>query len=120
MHWFMQDGPYPVNIGFTAHHKDLSKLHKRLMGCAAVEPVGGDAYTWFFNEKPDGEYKYVVISMAPGWADLEPWDLAGVIAHEAVHVAQYVWEIIGEQNPGSEAEAYLVQTITRSILKILG
>lgn len=36
-----------------------------------------------------------------------------VLAHEAVHVKQRLYEYIGEREPGRESEAYLVQSIAQ-------
>jgi hypothetical protein len=42
-------------------------------------------------------------------------DQVGVIAHEAVHVWQYILEFIGEEAPGKEMEAYSIQWITSTM-----
>lgn len=38
-----------------------------------------------------------------------------LLCHEAVHCAQFIFENFGEDNPGCEEEAYLVQAIAQSL-----
>ena len=42
--------------------------------------------------------------------------LAALMAHEAVHVAQIVLDHFGEDEPGEETRAYLVQGVTYALL----
>lgn len=42
--------------------------------------------------------------------------LAALMAHEAVHVSQIVLDHFGEDEPGEETRAYLVQGVTHTLL----
>lgn len=42
---------------------------------------------------------------------------AGMLAHEAVHVMQELFESIGEKQPGHETEAYAVENCTRVLIE---
>ena len=42
--------------------------------------------------------------------------LAALMAHEAVHVAQTILDHFGEDEPGEETRAYLVQNVTYALL----
>ena len=42
--------------------------------------------------------------------------LAGYLAHEATHVAQELFESIGERKPSNELYAYVVQNVTESLI----
>jgi hypothetical protein len=44
----------------------------------------------------------------------------GIVAHESVHVAQNLFEAMGETNPGCETEAYIVQFIVDWVHAELG
>lgn len=43
--------------------------------------------------------------------------LAAVVAHEASHVCDSVFEHIGEGSPGTESRAYLLQWVTEAVLE---
>lgn len=50
-------------------------------------------------------------------ADVRDADqLAALMAHEAVHVSQIVLDHFGEDEPGEETRAYLVQNVTYALL----
>ena len=42
--------------------------------------------------------------------------LAALLAHEAVHVSQMIFDHFGEDAPGEETRAYLVQNVTYGLL----
>ena len=44
--------------------------------------------------------------------------LAALMAHEAVHVSQIVLDHFGEDEPGEETRAYLVQGVTHALLEM--
>jgi hypothetical protein len=43
-------------------------------------------------------------------------DVATLLVHEAVHVVQEYFRYIGEDNPGSEIEAYAIQNVSASLM----
>lgn len=48
--------------------------------------------------------------------DVEPIQVATLLAHEAVHIKQDMCEHIGEQNISSEMEAYIVQSVLQDLM----
>lgn len=72
-----------------------------------------DAQTWMFC---DGTGDYAVVLFGAGDA-YEPWEDAGMLAHEATHVMLYALGRIGEEEPAEEEMCYLVQAVTRWLLK---
>jgi hypothetical protein len=46
-------------------------------------------------------------------------ELAATLAHEATHLMRWLFEHIGEKEPGTEAQAYLVEHVVRGGLKAL-
>lgn len=72
-----------------------------------------DATVHFF----ESEEKLCAVLCMPRAKDKAPEQIAGLIAHEAVHLWQAVRDAIGEKHPSSEFEAYSVQAITQRWLE---
>lgn len=49
-------------------------------------------------------------------ANYEPDLIIGLIVHEATHIWQEIQEVIGEDKPGREMEAYAMQAIVQELL----
>lgn len=113
-------GPWHIFVGFTISPADFDKEMARL-GVKGERFVGGGgtnhaaATTHMLELKG---YLTCIITLA----DNSKYDIAQVaalLAHEAVHVAQQLWRNCGETQPGDEAEAYLVQYITQVCLNVV-
>lgn len=116
-YWLRASGRFPCNIAYCENEKSFRKDWKELTDEPQPEiycnPNG--ARIWEISKPKDDFVPCYLICVEPG--NLSWPEVVAMIAHEAVHVAQFLWEQIGETNPGNEAEAYLVQSITREILK---
>lgn len=121
MYW-LNKGYWPLNLGFTVSQKEFAKWYKKLAPGEEVPALASEngARLWIFNNPPNGLYRTYIITLSSQWTNWPKPELAGIVAHEAVHVCQVLWEAIGEESPGREAEAYLVQGIVRDILEKLG
>lgn len=108
-------GQWPLFVGFTTSRKAFAREVKRL-GNPTVKFLASDhssATMHTFVE--DGSTVCIIAMEKPAGRSNE--QVAGMIAHEAVHVAQELWARIGEREPGREAEAYLVQMIVQCCLQ---
>lgn len=110
-------GAWPVYVGFTASADAFAKEMKRL---SVKEPDRfvndrANATTHFLEN--DGTLTCIITLGATKGRSKE--QIAAIVAHEAVHVAQELWRHLGERNPGDEQEAYLVQQITQECLQEL-
>ena len=56
-----------------------------------------------------------IVCIRPG-PENTPIEIAGVLVHEAVHVWQKHCDSIGERSPGSELEAYAIQTVSQELM----
>lgn len=113
---YLPIGVYPLFVGFTMSKKAYLKEMKRL---EIVNPSpflsdNSNATCHHFVGKT-GRVSVIAMKRPTG---VNVGQVAGLIAHEAVHVVQRLWDEIGETDPGHEAEAYLVQTITQGCLAL--
>lgn len=51
-------------------------------------------------------------------AGREPYEIAALLVHEAVHIKQAILEAYGEDNVGDETEAYMVQRISMDLFRM--
>lgn len=113
-------GQWPVYVGFTMCEQAFKREVKKMRIPTEVHFLGkselkANACVHSF-ETDRGETCFLITLQPSPKASKE--QVAAMVAHEAVHVAQGIWSSIGERYPGKEAEAYLVQYITQSCLEI--
>jgi 4-hydroxyphenylpyruvate dioxygenase-like putative hemolysin len=110
-------GAWPIFVGFTQSRKAFNKEMKRL-GNKDVRFLASNhaSATTHILEKDGTTACIIALGDVKGRS---PEQIAGLIAHEAVHVAQELWANVGEREPGKEAEAYLVQQIVQECLQIV-
>ena len=108
-------GPWPIYVGFTQSKKGFAKEMKRLgiTDCPFIANDHSNASAHYLTK--DGALTCIITMDKRKGRMIE--QVAGLIAHEATHVAQELWAHIGERNPGREAEAYLVQMIVQCCLQ---
>lgn len=74
---------------------------------------GAGATTHTFEHHRNGIVCVVCIGDFEGRSPIE---VAGLLVHEAVHVWQHYCDEIGEHTPGSEQEAYAIQSIAQELM----
>lgn len=119
--WLNSRGPYPCNIAYCPTEKSLRHIWPTLTDAPIPDNWcnHNGARVWVIADCKNDLVPTYIICCNPG-PNLNWPDTVAMIAHEAVHVCQYLWQQIGEHTPGQEAEAYLVQSIVREILKEMG
>ena len=112
IHWF-SSGAWPCFIGFTTNARAVERF---MPGMPLVCSENATASTRLLD-KPDGDC-CILITAVPVSKRIA-WEVyAAMIAHEAVHVVQYLKEQYSPNEPlGYETEAYLVQYITQECLQ---
>ena len=108
---WLNRGPYPVYIGFVPSEGAWKKTVKRI-GCpnAPFPSTDGRAVTF---ESTKGKICVLVCIKKHN----DPIEIAGLIAHEAMHVWQTILRTIGETAPGEECEAYAIQWLVQGLLE---
>lgn len=114
--WLSGAEPYHKQIGFVTTDADARKaIEDHALGLP-------DGYEWPESDEGvawrwDGEGVYLIaLNKNPA---LSLGRMTGLVAHECMHVVQYLWEDIGEEAPGVEAEAYLIGFLVEQIFDIL-
>lgn len=74
---------------------------------------GADATTHHYQNAAGSAVCIVCLS---GHEGRDPVEVAGLLVHESVHVWQEYADRIGETRPGSEQEAYAVQSIAQELM----
>lgn len=102
-----------VTIALTHSAKKLRRL-ERMMGVASdPSELENDAYTVYRRPDPD----FFIVYMNPKSLEHSLEEDVGLLAHEAVHIAQAHLDSFGESKPASEEQAYLVQAITTELVR---
>lgn len=106
-------GLLPVYFGFCPNERAWRRELKRL-GCAGEYPQS-DARVSFFVKK-NGSPHCAIVTVNETIDKHDGLSVAALIAHEATHVWQRCCEVMGEENPSIEFEAYSIQHILGSLL----
>lgn len=102
----IQLGNFPVPDVRLLHSRD--KALRLMDGTEGFELKDAPAQTWSRG------HEFVVLLEAN---NLPIDQEAGLLAHEAYHVARAFFESIGEYAPGEEIEAYMVQCVFQGLFK---
>ena len=107
-----------IEVVTCTKQSDLEKIAKET-GVVLEKPLVGRATTTLVKNESDGRCKIVVIFDKKTTKQHKNYDVAALVAHEAVHVVQNIFDEIGEKFPGEETRAYLTQRVVYDILKTI-
>lgn len=118
MFWLVSNRSYPCNVGVVTTEKAMRKAWEKYVHTGEEWPVELDHKKggWTVQFFPDKWHPTYIIWVAADLKTTKDHSLAGIVAHECTHIAQYLWKQIGEDEPGTEAEAYLIGNMTEEIL----
>lgn len=106
-------GPY-LTLVLSQEEFDAALRHCRVpLGKPWLKTSHADATTHYL-ENPKGDL-VCIVALGPH-ENRNAIEIAGLLVHEAVHVWQRYADRIGEVNPGSEQEAYGVQSIAQELM----
>lgn len=105
-------GPY-LTLCLTQEEFDAALKHCKVRSRPDWVSANADA-TAHHLSNPRGEA--VVIVCMRDWETRSGIEVAGLLVHEAVHIWQEYCEMIGEERPGREQEAYAVQSIAQELM----
>ena len=107
---------FPVRVCFCPGHKAWARLMQELELDEPFPENGAARITTITRQDQEA---ICILSFAPGWRAHDCAAIAGTVAHEAVHVWQTIRDMIGEDKPSSEFEAYSVQAIFLELLNAM-
>lgn len=115
---YINMGPWPNFVAFTtsseAFEKELARLGIPEQPFMARETA--NATTYHFSR---GSTTVIIVCMTGPHLRISPEQYAALIAHEALHVIQYIREDINQSEClGREAEAYMMQHLVQECLQI--
>lgn len=113
---YINMGPWPVFVGYCTSRKAFKQEMRRLGVKSVPQFITGNMTTHIFDG-PTGALCCIIA--CPPMSKHVSWEAyAALVAHEALHVAQEMrLQLNKGQCLGAEAEAYIVQYITQSILQ---
>lgn len=106
-------GWLPFFCGFCPSEKAWTAQTKRL-GCASQPYPATDGRVTTFEKRGSNPIHLVTVNERASRQD--DVHVIGLLAHEAMHVWQFVCEAIGERQPSLEFEAYTVQHLVQSLV----
>jgi hypothetical protein len=108
-------GPWHIYVGYTSSEAAYYRTMKRMkIDDPNKFTIANGGTTHTFTNPKGNLCSLICIDLSS--EDNSQAAIAGIVAHEATHVAQELWKWIGEKEPGWEAEAYLIQYIVIEIM----
>lgn len=107
-----RQGPY---LTLCLSEREFRKAIKHLKSPSIPRWVNAnaDATLHTFEHAKRGIVCVVCLGNCKGRSPIE---VAGLLVHEAVHIWQHWCDDVGESNPGSEQEAYAIQSIAQELM----
>lgn len=115
VHW-VDLGPWPPALAIVDDKRTFNRLIRAKTAQPPERPFpgsGGGLCIRLDNER--GAALFVIAIGPQGSRD----ELAVTLAHEATHAMRWILEYVGENEPGTEAQCYLVEHIVRRGLEAL-
>lgn len=113
---WLDQGWQPAYIGFCPTKKAWKREMRRMgiKDAAAFPAASGTTNTF---EDKSGKLS-IIVTLAEGVEkSVSRIQIAGLLAHEATHVWQFVRKHMGEHEPSVEFEAYSVQAIFQNLYR---
>ena len=102
---------FPVKVMYIDEEAEFDRHALRLNLGVYPQPFSG--MTYYVPDDEDGALIVVALGDCSG---MSPFEADLILVHEAVHVMQFTFELIGEKSPGVEIEAYAVQYFSKYLI----
>lgn len=112
--WMVRAPLYFTLCTTTAQfHAELRRLMVNRSEWPPFVGKGANATTTFLE---NGNGDTTAIVTIPVHEDMSGVDVAAILVHEATHIKRKVMEILGEDHPSEEFEAYTMQAISGRLM----
>lgn len=113
---WLHSGWQPVGIAFCPSEEAWNRASKRYKIDGGPYPsiAGFGGHTQHFRDT-ENHSSIILVTVGRG-SERDAMEVISTLVHEAVHVWQFICEVIGEENPGIETEAYSIQHITEMLI----
>lgn len=105
---------YALCLDPTEYAKEMKRLNVERPTPFLIE--GKPATTHFLYPKDEDNKCVAIVCLKPE-TDMDAIAIATLLVHEAVHIWQEECEMMGEDSPGREIEAYAIQRISSNLLR---
>lgn len=109
-------GPYPVPVGFCVTQKSWDKEHRAKGMEPSLMPTSIGCVSSFVQAHGA---TFLIVTFSPQFKSHTRIEQVGVVAHEAVHVWQFIEKVLQERDAGWEVEACGVAWVTQWLLECL-
>lgn len=118
--YFINIGKYPLEVVFApnarAFRRALNFFNVKDLPEKGFYPKSGGCVSIYYpHQRVKGTTPICIITIDLN-LKVSKEQIAAIVAHEAVHVFQYLTKIIEEDDPCWEFEAYTVQGIVQDVL----
>ena len=119
LHWF-EVGPMPGYVGIVFTKRAFFNVLKKLEVEDAVKEQwvgdGSAGANCLLLRKDNGDIVSLVSLDPADYEGRSSAQVAAILAHEAVHVWQYMRDEMKEHKPGAETEAWVIQYYTQRFI----
>lgn len=111
---FRSPAHYALCLDAEGFEAELQRLHVPPAQRPVFVRPGSDACVHYMQNSECGNVAIVCLRVPDG---VTPVEVAALLVHEAVHVWQWIKELVGEDAPSVEFEAYSIQSISQNLME---
>lgn len=113
--FWLDSGWQPVDIAFCPSKEAWNRARKRYRIDAEYPEIAGyGGRCQLFRN--DETHTAIIVVWVSHSSERDAMEVISTIVHEAVHVWQFICQVIGETDAGMEIEAYSIQRITEMLI----
>ena len=113
---WLDRGWQPVSVAFVPSQQAWEHLQKKYgLDESWPEAANHGGYTVRYTNPNDGQ-SFIVVALFKA-AERDAAEVIFTLVHEAVHVWQFICQVIGEKSAGIEMEAYGIEHFSRGLVE---